>query len=79
MEIKLQRNALSVIEAPISDENDKDLEVENSQWDVSDLGKICGFCLYHVMKNNGLMLTMTTLERPHSKLCQLSWPNLVFY
>ena len=41
------------------DENDKDLEVENSQWDVSDLGKFCGLCLYHVMKNDGLMLTKT--------------------
>jgi hypothetical protein len=38
MEIKLQRNALSVIEVPTGDENDEDLEVENLQWDVSDLG-----------------------------------------
>ncbi|KAJ9567419.1 hypothetical protein OSB04_003385 [Centaurea solstitialis] len=37
IEVKLQRNALSVIEAPIGNEDDDDLEFENVQWNNSDL------------------------------------------
>ncbi|XP_077233583.1 uncharacterized protein LOC143875886 isoform X2 [Tasmannia lanceolata] len=37
IEVKLQRNALSVIEAPTGHEEDDDLECENMQWNVSDL------------------------------------------
>ncbi|KAD4888773.1 hypothetical protein E3N88_20846 [Mikania micrantha] len=37
IEVKLQRNALSVIEAPTGNEDDDDLEFENGQWNVSDL------------------------------------------
>uniref|UniRef100_A0A1J3F3I8 Histone deacetylase complex subunit SAP30 Sin3 binding domain-containing protein n=3 Tax=Noccaea caerulescens TaxID=107243 RepID=A0A1J3F3I8_NOCCA len=32
IEVKLQRNALSVIEAPTGNEEDNDLEVEHTQW-----------------------------------------------
>lgn len=41
IEVKLQRNALSVIEAPTGNEEDDDLEFENSntQWNGSDMGK----------------------------------------
>ena len=39
IEVKLQRNALSVIEAPTGNEEDDDLEFENMQWNGSDLGK----------------------------------------
>ncbi|XP_023760019.1 uncharacterized protein LOC111908424 isoform X1 [Lactuca sativa] len=37
IEVKLQRNALSVIEPPTGNENDDDLEFGNLQWNVSDL------------------------------------------
>lgn len=36
--MKLQRNALSVIEAPTGNEEDDDFECENMQWNVSDMG-----------------------------------------
>lgn len=38
VEVKLQRNALSVIEAPTSNEEDDDFECANTQWNVSDMG-----------------------------------------
>ncbi|KAI3504798.1 hypothetical protein L1887_26517 [Cichorium endivia] len=37
IEVKLQRNALSVIEAPTGNEDDDVLEFENLQWNVSNL------------------------------------------
>lgn len=37
--MKLQRNALSVIEAPTGNEEDDDLEFENVQWNGSDMGE----------------------------------------
>ncbi|CAN4093804.1 unnamed protein product [Withania somnifera] len=37
IEVKLQRNALSVIEAPTGNEDDNDLEFENVQWNGSDM------------------------------------------
>lgn len=37
IEVKLQRNALSVLEAPTGLEDDDDLECENMQWTVSDM------------------------------------------
>lgn len=39
IEVKLQRNALSVIEAPTGNEEDDDLEFENVQWNGSDMGE----------------------------------------
>lgn len=39
IEVKLQRNALSVIEAPTGNEEDDDLDFENTQWNGSDLGE----------------------------------------
>lgn len=39
IEVKLQRNALSVIEAPTGNEEDDDLEFDNAQWNVSDMGE----------------------------------------
>ncbi|XP_052191607.1 uncharacterized protein LOC127800817 isoform X2 [Diospyros lotus] len=38
IEVKLQRNALSVIEAPTGNEEDDDLEFENLPWNGSDMG-----------------------------------------
>ncbi|KAK6130959.1 hypothetical protein DH2020_035298 [Rehmannia glutinosa] len=37
IEVKLQRNALSVIEAPTGNEEDDDLEFEQVQWNSSDM------------------------------------------
>ncbi|KAI4389572.1 hypothetical protein MLD38_001786 [Melastoma candidum] len=37
IEVKLQRNALSVIEAPTGNEEDDDLESENGHWNGSDM------------------------------------------
>ncbi|OVA04557.1 Histone deacetylase complex subunit SAP30/SAP30-like [Macleaya cordata] len=37
IEVKLQRNALSVIEAPTGHEDDDDLECDNMQWNGSDM------------------------------------------
>ncbi|KAK3425413.1 uncharacterized protein LOC104416884 isoform X2 [Eucalyptus grandis] len=37
IEVKLQRNALSVIEAPTGNEEDDDLDFENGQWNGSDM------------------------------------------
>ncbi|XP_028791621.1 uncharacterized protein LOC114747453 isoform X1 [Neltuma alba] len=37
IEVKLQRNALSVIEAPTGDEEDDELEFENMRWNGSDM------------------------------------------
>lgn len=39
IEVKLQRNALSVIEAPTGNEEVEDLEFEHRQWNVSDMGE----------------------------------------
>ncbi|KAJ9703376.1 hypothetical protein PVL29_004952 [Vitis rotundifolia] len=39
IEVKLQRNALSVIEAPTGHEDDDDLECENIHWNDSDVGE----------------------------------------
>lgn len=39
IEVKLQRNALSVIEAPTGNEDDDDLEFENVQWNGLDMGE----------------------------------------
>lgn len=39
IEVKLQRNALSVIEAPTGNEEDDDLEFENMPWNGSDMGE----------------------------------------
>lgn len=39
IEVKLQRNALSVIEAPTGQEDDDDIEYENMQWNGSDMGE----------------------------------------
>ena len=38
--MKLQRNALSVIEAPTGNEEDDDVEVEHTQWNPSDMSKL---------------------------------------
>ncbi|KAK6130961.1 hypothetical protein DH2020_035297 [Rehmannia glutinosa] len=40
IEVKLQRNALSVIEAPTGNEEDDDLEFEQVQWNSSDMGEL---------------------------------------
>lgn len=37
--MKLQRNALSVIEAPSGHEEDDEIECENIQWNSSNMGK----------------------------------------
>ncbi|XP_042495643.1 uncharacterized protein LOC122074752 isoform X2 [Macadamia integrifolia] len=39
IEVKLQRNALSVIEAPTGHEDDDDLECENLHWNGSDMSE----------------------------------------
>lgn len=44
IEVKLQRNALSVIEPPTGNEEDDDLEFENTHWNGSDMGE---FTLIH--------------------------------
>lgn len=38
IEVKLQRNALSVIGAPTGNEDDDDFEFENVHWNGSDMG-----------------------------------------
>lgn len=43
IEVKLQRNALSVIEAPTGNEEDDDLEFENLHWNGSDMGEFTLF------------------------------------
>ena len=40
IEVKLQRNALSVIEGPTGDEQDDEIEFENVQWNGSDMGEL---------------------------------------
>ncbi|CAN6852669.1 unnamed protein product [Brassica oleracea] len=40
IEVKLQRNALSVIEAPTGNEEGDDVEVEHTQWNPSDMSKL---------------------------------------
>ncbi|CAI0425481.1 unnamed protein product [Linum tenue] len=42
IEVKLQRNALSVLEPPTGNEDDDDLEFETAQWNVSDMSE----CFY---------------------------------
>lgn len=39
VEVKLQRNALSVIEAPSGNEEDEGLECENGHRNASDMGE----------------------------------------
>uniref|UniRef100_A0A6M2EDL3 Histone deacetylase complex subunit SAP30 Sin3 binding domain-containing protein n=1 Tax=Populus davidiana TaxID=266767 RepID=A0A6M2EDL3_9ROSI len=43
IEVKLQRNALSVIEAPTGNEEDDDLEFENVQWNGLDMGELASY------------------------------------
>lgn len=43
IEVKLQRNALSVIEAPTGNEEDDDLEFDNVPWNGSDMGEFTLF------------------------------------
>lgn len=38
--MKLQRNALSVIEAPTGNEEDDDIEFENLQWNGSGMANL---------------------------------------
>lgn len=40
IEVKLQRNALSVLEAPTGNEEDDYLEIEQPQWNRRDIGKL---------------------------------------
>lgn len=47
IEVKLQRNALSVIEAPTGNEDDDDLEFENVQWNGSDMGESPDLCILY--------------------------------
>ncbi|CAI9775470.1 unnamed protein product [Fraxinus pennsylvanica] len=46
IEVKLQRNALSVIEAPTGNEEDDDIEFENVQWNCSDMASSAVALLY---------------------------------
>nr|GMD62718.1 SAP30_Sin3_bdg domain-containing protein [Ipomoea batatas] len=39
IEVKFQRNALSVIDVPTGNEEDDDLEFKNFQWNGSDMGE----------------------------------------
>lgn len=39
IEVKLQRNALSVLEPPTGNEEDDYLEIEHDQWNSSVIGK----------------------------------------
>lgn len=39
IEVKLQRNALSVIEAPTGNEEDDDLEFDNMQWNALEMSE----------------------------------------
>lgn len=54
IEVKLQRNALSVIEAPTGHEEDDDLEVHNMQWSGSYMGKL----QFGISKNNACILEL---------------------
>jgi hypothetical protein len=40
VEVKLQRNALSAIEAPTGNEEDDNLEFQNVSWNGSDMGEL---------------------------------------
>lgn len=42
IEVKLQRNALSVLEAPTGNEEDDDVEFENLQWNGSGKENVAG-------------------------------------
>lgn len=44
IEVKLQRNALSVIETPTGNEDEDDLELERAQWNGSDIGEFDFIC-----------------------------------
>ncbi|CAN1835878.1 hypothetical protein LINPERHAP1_LOCUS34564 [Linum perenne] len=63
IEVKLQRNALSVIEAPTGNEDDDDLEFETAQWNVSDMGECVNYrscfrnCSIHCPFGRFLVLT----------------------
>jgi len=55
IEVKLQRNALSVIEAPTGNEEDDDLEFENMQWNGSDMGEYCTVFNCYLLTGTGIM------------------------
>ncbi|CAN1126842.1 hypothetical protein LINPERHAP2_LOCUS3669 [Linum perenne] len=61
IEVKLQRNALSVIEAPTGNEDDDDLEFETAQWNVSDMGDCAATASDDTQKSNRLR------HRTHNK------------
>ncbi|KAJ8532424.1 hypothetical protein K7X08_012347 [Anisodus acutangulus] len=53
IEVKLQRNALSVIEAPTGNEDDGDLEFETVQWNASDDTQKFHRSRNHIHKSSG--------------------------
>lgn len=46
IEVKLQRNALSVLEPPTGNEEDDDLDFENTQRNGSDMSKFDSFLIF---------------------------------
>lgn len=75
IEVKLQRNALSVIEAPTGNEEDDDLEFENMQWNGSDMGEFqivffppFHLCFWKLCVDCMLTLTDTTIMNYRSYL-----------
>ncbi|KAF8111448.1 hypothetical protein N665_0076s0417 [Sinapis alba] len=82
IEVKLQRNALSVIEAPTGNEEDDDIEVDHTQWNPSHMTS--GDTLKtHKAKQRGYRstrLTQKTMCRalscdPHSKSQSITTPR----
>ncbi|XP_059290686.1 uncharacterized protein LOC132044215 isoform X3 [Lycium ferocissimum] len=69
IEVKLQRNALSVIEAPTGNEDDGDLEFETVQWNASDDTQKFHRSRNHMHKSSGY--SHKTLSRSFSCNSQL--------
>lgn len=52
IEVKLQRNALSVLEAPTGNEDDDDLDFENTLRNGSDMSKFDSFAFFKISNFN---------------------------
>jgi hypothetical protein len=60
--VKLQRNALSVIEPPTGNEEDDDLEFENTIWHGSDMGEIqFGMLLFYFYLSKFLLFSSISI------------------
>jgi len=71
IEVKLQRNALSVIEPPTGNEEDDKFDCENMQWNSSDMGKILGCYFFFHFNHHPISTYVSCFFKYHSSCLEL--------